>query len=62
MERPTYTKVIGQDPISTATLFWILLLVFIWASNAVVVKVAVSYSADVNHTIIFGEKSAIGSQ
>lgn len=41
MERPTYTKVIGQDPISTATLFWILLLVFIWASNTVVVKVAV---------------------
>jgi drug/metabolite transporter (DMT)-like permease len=41
MERPTYTKVVGQDPISTATLFWILLLVFIWASNAVVVKVAV---------------------
>jgi len=41
METPTYSKVIGQDPISTATLFWILLLVFIWASNAVVVKVAV---------------------
>jgi len=41
MERPTYTKVVGQDPISTATLFWILLLVFIWASNTVVVKVAV---------------------
>jgi len=31
----------GQEPITTYTLFWLFLLIILWATNAVVVKIAV---------------------
>jgi len=40
-KKPFSEKIIGQDPITASTLIWVLLLVFFWACNSVVVKITV---------------------